>query len=160
MKHLTLMLCAIFWIMLLACTSKTNDRNNLNTQASFPDSAKFNVDGLKVITTFINRKSGTMSTLYGNPLALENTIDSNEKIADGEMFALVTWKEQPDTHWFGANIPGDLETVEVLTTSSDAGTLKMNYQRYEGKAMIPLSDTLNRAERIRFILSQNPSIMP
>lgn len=78
----------------------------------------------------------------------------------GELFALVTWKQQPDEHWFGANIPGDLQSVEVLKSNSNGAIVVLNYQRYDGKALVLNSDTLNKSERIKFILDQRPSFMP
>jgi hypothetical protein len=101
-----------------------------------------------------------MSTLYGNPLALQKAAGLNKALAGGELFTLVTWKQQPDAHWFGANIPGDLQWVEILKTSSNGASVVFNYERYEGKTLVPNSDTLYKSERIKFMLDQRPSVMP
>jgi hypothetical protein len=101
-----------------------------------------------------------MSTLYGNPQALKSAGRFNKALAGGEIFTLVTWKQQPDEHWFGANIPGDLLSVEVLKTNLTDAQVTMNYQRYEGKTLGLHSDTLYKSERIKLILDQRPSVMP
>jgi len=100
-----------------------------------------------------------MSTLYGNGLALQKAIGFNKELVSGELFTLVTWKQQPDEHWFGANIPGDLQSVEVLKSNSNGAIVVLNYQRYEGKTLVLTTDTLDKSERIKFILDQRPSVM-
>ena len=101
-----------------------------------------------------------MSTLYGNALALQKSKDLSEALVGGESFTLVTWKQQPDEHWFGANIPGDLKSVEVLKSNSNGAIVVLNYQRYEGKTLVLTTDTLDKSERIKFMLIQRPSVMP
>lgn len=160
MKHLTYIMWASFCLSICSCNHNANQPDNINTRASFPDSIVCSPAGLNLITSFINRKLGTMSTLYGNPLALQKTIAFNEDLAGGELFTLVTWKQQSDAHWFGANIPGDIQSVEVLKTNLNGDKVVLNYQRYEGKTLVPDSDTLNTRERIKFILDQRPSVMP
>lgn len=160
MKIMTPKVWVFFCLSICSCNNTDNLPNNINTKASFPDSNKFSPAGLKVITSFINRKVGTMSTLYGNQLALQKAIGFNKEFVSGELFTLVTWKQQPDKHWFGANIPGDLQSVEVLKTTSNGATVVLNYQRYEGKTLVLNSDTLYNSERIKFMLNHKPSVMP
>jgi hypothetical protein len=55
----------------------------------------------RVVTSWIDPRNSTMSTLYGN--------DSEDAV-----LTLVTWKQIPDEHWFGAKIgslPGVLQTL-------------------------------------------------
>jgi len=150
----------LFCLLAGSCSNNADLPGNINTTASFPDSVQFSPADLKVITSFINRKLGTTSTLYGNPLALQAAIGYNKNLTGGELFTLVTWKQQPDKHWFGANIPGDLQSVEVLKTKSTGTTVLTDYQRYEGKTLVLHSDTTNKNERIKLILDQRPSVMP
>jgi hypothetical protein len=160
MKYITHTICVVFCLWIVSCNNNTSLPANLNTKASLPDSFKFSPAGLKVITTFINREQGTMSTLYGNALALQQAIDSNKRLIAGELFTLVTWKQQPDQHWFGAKIPCDLLSVEILKTNHIGDTIATNYERYEGKTLVPDSDISRRSERIHFILDERPSVMP
>lgn len=160
MKNRTHTVGVFLCLLICSCNNNGNITSNINTKASIPDSFEFSPAGLKVITTFISKKPGTMSTLYGNPLAVKSAGNFNKALAGGESFTLVTWKQQPDEHWFGANIPGDLQLVEVLTTNLSDAHVMMNYQRYEGKKLDLLSDTLYKRERIKLILDQRPSVMP
>ncbi len=159
MKNLTYLILAGFCLMLYACGDNTSNVELTNTKASLPASFNFSAAGLKVITTFINKKQGTMSTLYGNPLALKTAISGTNTVA-GEVLALVTWKQQADVHWFGANIPGNLQSVEMIKTNSNGALAPIDYKRYEGKTLTLNADTMHQAERIRFIFNQKPSVMP
>ena len=160
MNNMTHPLCLFFCLLLFSCNHNGELPDNINTKASFPDSIPFSPAGLKVLTSFINPKDASMSTLYGNPLARQKAIGLHKALAGGELFTLVTWKQQPDKHWFGANIPGDLQSVEVLKTNSNGATVVIHYQRYEGSALVPNPDTLHANERIKFMLDQRPSVMP
>jgi hypothetical protein len=160
MKNTTHIVCISIYLLISSCSSNPSLLNNINTRASLPDSIKFSPAGLKVITSFINRKLGTMSTLYGNTLALQKAINTNEELVAGELFTLVTWKQQPDAHWFGANIPGDLQSVEVVKTNSNGNAVAIDYQRYEGNNLVLNSDTLHKSQRIKFMIDQRPSVMP
>jgi hypothetical protein len=160
MKNTTTIISAAFCLLMGACSNNINLSDNINTNASIPDSFKFSPAGLKVITSSINKKQGTMSTLYGNPLALKKSIGLNKEVVAGEEFTLVTWQQQPDAHWFGANIPGDLQSIEVLRTTANGETVAMNYHQYQGKNLVLNTDTVNQRERIKYIFDQRPSVMP
>lgn len=147
-------------VFLLISACSNHKTSNINSKASLPDTFEYNLNDLKVITTFIDKQSGTMSTLYGNPLALQKAIGFNKEKVPGEIFTLITWKQQADPHWFGANIPGDLQSVEVLETTLSRNALVINYKLYEGKNLALNTDSLHRTERIKFILVQKPSVMP
>jgi hypothetical protein len=149
-----------FVLLICSCNNNTNLPDNINTRASFPDSGKLSTAGLKLITSFVNKKAGSMSTLYGNELALQKSKDLNDSLVGGESFTLVTWKQQPDEHWFGADIPGDLQTVEILKASHGGADMVINYQRYEGKEFMLNPDTTYNNERIKFILTQRAAVMP
>lgn len=146
-------------LMFTAC-SNNKPVELYNTKAALPASPKYNLDGLKVITSFVNKKQGTASTLYGNDLALKSAIDGNETIAANEVFTLVTWKQQDDSHWFGAKIPSDVESVEVIKTVSSGNGVAVNYEQLKGKELAAKADTLGQTERIKYILGQKPSVMP
>lgn len=146
-------------LMLVAC-SDHKPIELYNTKAALPSSPKYNLDGLKVITSFVNKTKGTASTLYGNDLALKAAIEGNKIIAAKEVFTLVTWKQQDDDHWFGAKIPSDVESVEVIKTASSGNNVAVNYEQLNGKALDLKTDTSGQAERIKYILGQKPSVLP
>ena len=161
MKSIKYLFLASIVLTMFACSNTPTVAELTNTRASLPPSFNFDQLGLKVITTFINKKQGTTSTLYGNPLALKIATANTNQIVAGEVLALVTWKQQTDAHWFGANIPGNLQQVELVkSTSSVEKPIVVSYARYEGKNLTLNPDTLNNQDRIKYILSQKPAIMP
>jgi hypothetical protein len=58
------------------------------------DSREFNLVG-----SYVNQKDSSMSILYGKKGNIKR----------------VTWKQKPDEHWFGANAPGILKSVETVS---------------------------------------------
>jgi len=147
----------ILSLFMVACSNPPS--NPLNQEASFPASFDLTKMGLKVITSSINKKQATMSTLYGNAAALKAATDSTQH-QPGETFALVTWKQKADGHWFGANIPGNLQSVTMLKTAGQAGAITFNYQKYTGKNLTLSADTVGNKASMKFILSEQASVMP
>jgi hypothetical protein len=147
-------------MLLLAACSDNKPGELYNTKAALPASPKYNLDGLKVITSFVNKTKGTATTLYGNDQALKSAIDGNKRVAANEVFTLVTWTQQEDDHWFGAKIPSDVESVEVIKTASSGNSVAVNYEQLEGKDLVLKIDTIGQAERIKYILGQKPSVLP
>jgi len=148
-------------LILSACNNRKPAEELLNKKAAIPTSFNFSKAGLKVITSSINKKEQTMSTLYGNDLALKTAISGSKSYLPGENLTLVTWKQQDDDRWFGAKIPGDLLSVEVIKTiNSSTEGIVTNYQRFAGKELVADTDTAHQQERISYIFSQKPSVMP
>ena len=143
-----------------SCKASPPAEELINGKASFPASFQFDKLGLKVIATLIDKNFHTMSTLYGNSLALEAAKTGEYKIGNGELFALITWNQQADENWYGANIPAELRSVELLHISASNGQGIFKYQSFKGKNLQPDRDTLHRNERIAYILSQKPTILP
>lgn len=158
MKSLKYILLASIVLLLAACTNSNSNTSLVNDDASLPAPFNFSKQGLKVITSFINKTQGTMATLYGNEAALQAAKTGSAKTTTGETFALITWKQKADDHWFGANIPGNLQSVEYVKTTQPGNTV--SYQKFEGKTLVLSTDTLHNQERIKYILSQKASIFP
>ncbi|CAM3979888.1 hypothetical protein SAMN06265348_104348 [Pedobacter westerhofensis] len=143
-----------------ACSTQPNGSQLINKDASLPSSFNFSKMGLKVISTAINKKNATMCTLYGNELALKTAIAGNAP-QPGEVLAMITWKQKEDEHWFGAKIPGELLSLEIIkTTGGQFENIKANYQRYEGKLLTLSNDTTGNEKSMRYIFAQQPSVMP
>ncbi|WP_158991177.1 hypothetical protein [Mucilaginibacter sp. L196] len=157
MKPLNYSILFILSLFVAACSNPPG--NPLNQEASFPPSFDLTKMGLKVITSSINKKQATMNTLYGNAAALKDATDSTQH-QPGETFALVTWKQKADGHWFGANIPGDLQSVTMLKTSGQSGAITLNCQKYTGKNLTMSADTVGNSAITKFILSERASVMP
>jgi len=120
----------------------------------------FDAGNLKVITTFANRKQKTMSVLYGNEAARKSAMGGYQTHVAGEIFELVTFKQEDNTHWYGSYINGAVQSIENLTaTGTDAKSLI--YRLVQGKA--PLNthgQPMTGDERIIDILAHRPSVFP
>jgi hypothetical protein len=146
--------------ILSSCQSGSESIELFNERAKLPETFKFDTLGLKVMSSFFNKKSGTMSTLYANPFALSNALDGDKSHRAGEVFALVTWKQKADGNYFGADIPGDLQSVEIIKSAIAAKNAPVSYKKYTGKNLDPAPDIPHQKERITYIFSQRPSVMP
>ncbi|MBE9663045.1 hypothetical protein [Mucilaginibacter myungsuensis] len=92
----------------------------------------YNAHGLKVITSFSNRKQQTISILYGNALALQS---AKTGIHDqGEVFELVTFKQADNKFWYGSYINGAVQSIELVTSyAKDKKVIDFNYKIVQGQ---------------------------
>ena len=161
MKYTYILLAALF---IVSCTNKMEDAGTLNKPASLPAAFNFNKQGWKVITSFINRQQATMSTLYGNDAAFKHaTTGASGNYPPGAALALVTWKQQEDKRWYGASIPGQLQTLELVSTMAANGSdTTATYHQYKGAALTLATpaDSLQDNTRIKYILGQKASVLP
>jgi len=126
--------------------------------AALPDPADFNPLEWKVITSAINKGEGSMSTLYGNELAVSAARaggDGHKPYPAGAVLAWVTWLQQEDRHWFGANIPGAIRSIEKVTfiNPSNAPGREASYESYIGMPLrkIVEKDPVAVRERVTYI---------
>lgn len=145
-------------LIAMGCQQQNNHAGELNKAASLPEHLHFNQLGLKVITSMISKKEATMSTLYGNELALKYTKSKGDSTLAGMVFALVTWKQQDDERWFGAKIPGQFQSVEMVTTKANGNAVQTTYKIDKGEKLN--IGSLAEKERIKYILAQKASVMP
>jgi hypothetical protein len=115
----------------------------------------------KVITSFVNKNEGTMSTLYGNDMAAQNA-RAGRNYLPGSVLSLVTWSQRDDPHWFGARIPGSLRSIEQITFAAAPGNTTPAYEKYEGMPlkMNPSADPEANKKRIGYITSLKASVVP
>lgn len=145
----------------LLCSCQQNHPENRNGAASLPKSFEFSKLGLKTISSVINPRLGTTSTLYGNDNALKELKSLNSDTATEKILVLVTWQQMEDPRWFGAKTPSDLQLVEVMKTKSNFKDYnKVDYSVYEGKNLNSRKDNLKEEDRIKFIRSIQPAVMP
>jgi hypothetical protein len=148
-------------LALSACSQPKVPAGQLNEAASLPTSFDFSKLGLRVLASSVNRRQATMATLYGNDLARQAALGGNATAQPGEVLALVTWRQQADPNWFGARIPGKLQSVELLRTEpGSTGHPAVTYQCFTGKDLALQADTLHQQERIAYLLAQKPAVMP
>jgi hypothetical protein len=141
-------------LALSACSQNKVPAGQLNEAASLPSSFDFSKLGLRVLASSVNRRQATTATLYGNNLA-------RQAAQPGEVLALLTWQQRADPNWFGARIPGALQSLELLRTrNAGAGQLAVNYQCFTGKNLTLRADTVHQHERITYLLAQKPAVLP
>lgn len=154
MKAYTVLLIATT-IAIASCQNLTKPDLLINHKASLPSSFKLSDLHEKVITAFINKRDSTMSVLYGNK-AGEYLLQSNDSSNRQDVaLTLVTWRQQDDPHWFGARIPGNLLSVESVTTDKK-GNDSYHYSKFTGKSLTIMRDTAGQSARIAFILAHKP----
>lgn len=118
----------------------------------------------KVITSWIDRRDSTMSTLYGNDIAVQYSRTSQQQdYPSGSTLSLVTWTQQEDPRWFGARIPAKVKSVEyVMVKSGPDQRTSYTYESYTGT---PLNKTTDQqgptpTPRAAYLLSQHAAVMP
>jgi hypothetical protein len=160
MKQIIILLSA-FVVLFSACSSDHQKNSLINEAAAIPGSIRFSTAGLKMMTSFIDKRSGSMSVLYANQLAIENAAKKNAGLTTGERLVLVTWKQKIDPNWFGALVPGHLQSVEFVTLrTEDTAGLTTAYKIYVEGKLISQPDPKYVEERTKFVLDQQPSIIP
>ena len=113
----------------------------------------------KVITSWFDRKIGTMSTLYGNDAAIQHARNAaTADYPDGSVLSLVTWKEQEDPRWFGGKIPQKPTSVEIVTVHGTPDHYV--YQRFESSPLKKVDERSAPYDRAAYLLNQRAAVMP
>ena len=117
----------------------------------------------KVLSSSINKKDGTMSTLYGNDFATR-FVRSNigNDYPAGTILTFVTWKQKEDQHWFGGIIPGVIKSIEKIRfINTGKKQSEPVYEKHEGNPLVKIeTDKLNEWKRINSIVSLRASVIP
>ena len=129
----------------------------LYDQAAFlPDSIDKHPLMGKVITTLVDTKQGTMSTLYGNDLAVK-AARMGRSYCPGGFYTLVTWSQRDDPHWFGGRIPNALARVETVEYTAGGEVHSNVYQGTPLKRMSPMDV---QADPVKYIAGLKASVLP
>lgn len=162
------MFCLLSFILPLSILGCSGDKPRIsatfNQSASLVGTLPANPLQWKVITSMIVRTDSTMSTLYGNDIAVGYVrTHSQHDYPAGSQLSLVTWTQQEDPRWFGAKIPEAVKSVEFVTVgSAQDGRPSYSYLKYEAsplqKSVTQESPTPN--ERTAYLLSQRAAVMP
>ena len=131
--------------------------SELNDAAAIPASV-LPVNPLQwtVLSSSINRRAHTTSTMYANDTAFKFARSvSGTRYPEHAYLAFVTWAQQDDAHWFGGRIPAALKSVELIRF--DVAGVPV-YTRYEGTplAAVPSQDTA----RAGYLLALPVQVMP
>jgi hypothetical protein len=159
------LLGAVLSVGLGGCSDKTNPRvvTRLNQDAMLVGDLPSNPLQGKVITSWVDRKDATMSTLFGNDVAWRYARTNAEmKYPAGAVLSVVTWGQQEDPRWFGGSIPQKPKAVEFVTVT---GPGAFSYQRYEGSPLkrveaTNFEDLDATAKRGSYLLAQRAAVMP
>jgi hypothetical protein len=119
----------------------------------------------RIITSAADPKNSTMSTLYGNDIAIQHArANSKHDYPSGSQIALVTWTSRDDPRYFGAKIPGCLKSVEFVLVKAVSGTgaTQFVYEKFEGSplTMTPTEEGPTATPRIAYLLSQRAAVLP
>jgi len=138
-------------------------QNVNNAAALLPASLPWQPLEWRALTMYVDPKTRTTATLYGNDAALQaiEHRDAGEthppEYPSGTVLALVTWAQRDDPHWFGGRIPDTPLSVEFVQTSSGTDI----YRVFEGKALTEAHvDSQAAAQRTDFILNLKPVSLP
>jgi hypothetical protein len=158
----TICLLAALSLGLAGCSEQVNPRvaTKLNQDAALVGDLPLNPLQGRVITSWIDRRDATMSTMYGNDVAVQYARTNTSKMYPaGSVLSVVTWAQQEDPRWFGAKIPEKTRSVEFVTVK---GPGAYSYQRYEGSPLKKVAsvDGNDPQDRAAYLLSQRASVMP
>jgi hypothetical protein len=160
MRLVNVCLLGVVAMGLAGCQEQVNPRvvARLNQDAALVGDLPSNPLGNKVITSWISKKDATMSTLYGNDVAVEAARSSSDvKYPAGSVLSAVTWEQQEDPRWFGGKIPKAPKSVEFVTVGAGAGAY--TYQRYEGSPLKRVEEAA-QDDRAVYLMSQRAAVMP
>jgi hypothetical protein len=156
------LLGAVLAVGVAGCSEKTNPRvvTRLNQDAALVGELPSNPLRGKVITSWINKGDATMSTLFGNDVAVQYARTNGERMYPaGSVLSVVTWSQQEDPRWFGGNIPQSTRSVEFVTVT---GAGAYTYQRYEGSPLKKVASLEGNdpKDRAAYLLAQRAAVMP
>jgi cytochrome P460 len=118
----------------------------------------------KIITSAIDKADSTMSTLYGNELAVRYArANSQHNYPTGSVLSLVTWTQREDDRWFGAKIPDRVKSVEFVGIDVAAdGRPTYSYREYQGTPLTMVSEQkgFTPNDRAAFLLAQRAAVLP
>src|SRR6267154_2191753 len=97
----------IFSLMLVGCSGKEPTISaTLNHEAFVTGEFLANPLQWRVITSNASTTDETMSTLFGNDAAVNYArTNAQHDYPNGATLAMVTWTQQEDGRWYGAQIP-------------------------------------------------------
>jgi hypothetical protein len=147
-------------VLLMGCTGE-NARvaTTLNKDAALVGELPSNPMQGKVITSWVDKQASTMTTVFGNDVAVHYARTNPEsKYPAGSVLSVVTWSQQEDPRWFGGNIPAKTKSVEFVSVEANA----YSYQRYEGSPLKKVAGEDGAApnDRAAYLLGQRAAVMP
>ncbi len=138
--------------------AKINRVDVVNNIAALAASLPWQPLTWNAITMYVDPKTHTTATLYGNEAATQASSANSPAYPAGAILALVTWSQRPDPHWFGARIPDEPQSVEFVQVASGQPN---TYRHFTGIALTEdHPDPTTAALRTAFILGLAPARLP
>jgi hypothetical protein len=137
-----------------------------NEAAALPQSLPFQPLGWNAITMYVDPRTRTTATLFGNDVAMRTvkprtpmpSVATRSDYGAGAVLALVTWVQRDDPHWFGGRVPQTPMAVEFVELNSSQ---TKSYSRYDGSGQIQdRTGTGTALQRTNFMLGLAPAQMP
>lgn len=126
-----------------------------NSAAQLPESLPDNPLRWNAITMYVDPKTHTTATLFGNDAAMQAVRARSSAYPAGATLALVTWNQREDPHWFGARIPGTSVLAELVTINGTEP--KLSY-RFVGRG--ERNAAWDGQKRASFITGLAPAQLP
>lgn len=133
----------------------------INQNAALPASAPLQPLSWRVVTSSIDRSKQTMSTLFGNDIAVDSARSAQHtNYPAGSVLALVTWQQQEDPHWFGGRIPKGVVSMEIVRVAQGTdGRPVASYELYQGPSLERAAPGQSTT-RQEYILNLRAAVMP
>ena len=151
-------------MILFGCSShRTEPAKLINHKASLPENLPHDVFEWRVISASLKTQDATMSTLFGNDIAVMHArTNPKQPYPAGSILSLVTWTQQEVARWFGAKVPDELKSVEFVTVSQSlAARPSYSYEIYAGSPLRNMKvEGGDRESRIQKIIQQRALVMP
>ena len=142
----------------------SNVKATINQSASLQGDLPENPLAWRVISSSADTKNATMSTLFGNDVAVQYArSNAQHNYPSGAAVSLVTWTQREDDRWFGAKIPQQVKSVEfVFVRTGGDGKSLYSYQTYAGAPLKKVSEqeASTPAGRTADLLAQRAAVMP
>jgi hypothetical protein len=166
MRRPSVFLVALSVLLMFAGCSSERPKvvATLNRGASLTGELPANPLQWRVIATLIDQSESSMSTLYGNDIALDYArTHARHDFPNGSTLSLVTWTQREDERWYGAKVPDHVKSVEFVFVKAAAdGRPLYSYQKYEGTPLkrVSAEEGPTSSEAASALLSQRAAVMP
>jgi hypothetical protein len=146
------------YVYTLPISSAKVDREEVvNNAAALPTNLPYQPLSWSAITMYVDPKTRTMATLFGDDAAMRAML-AREAVPAGTVLALVTWAQRDDSHWFGARIPSEPQSVEFVQVAAAGQT--SSYRRFAGAGLIEDYGASAAPQRTNFVLGLAPASLP
>lgn len=159
------LLCGAFVLYAAGCAGDApRTTATFNQGGALAGELPMNPLAWRVISSAVDPRNATMSTLYGNDVAVAYARTHTQRdYPSGSVLSFVTWTQAEDPRWFGAKIPTQVKSVEFVTVGAGGnGQDQYSYEAYTGSPLRKTADQPFGAppERIAYFLASRAAVMP